>query len=65
MTELYITSNKYSVQERIMKDGKSSFDIVFRVVTLDGRQSRNGFAALSREKKRGAGTSISLPSTAS
>ena len=65
MTELYITSNKYSVQERIMKDGKSSFDIVFRVVTLDGQTKQKRLCGFKSRKKRGAGTSISLPSTAS
>ena len=35
MTEFYISSNKYSLQERQTKRGKV-YDVVFRIVTLDG-----------------------------
>ncbi len=35
MTEFYISSNKYSLQERQTKRGKV-YDVVFRVITLDG-----------------------------
>lgn len=55
MTELYITSNKYSVQERIMKDGKSSFDIVFRVVTLDGQTKQKRLCGFKSRKEAGRG----------
>lgn len=55
MTELYITSNKYSVQERITKDGKSSFDIVFRVVTLDGQTKQKRLCGFKSKKEAGRG----------
>jgi integrase len=55
MTEFYITSNKYSVQERIMKDGKSSFDVVFRVVTLDGREKQKRLCGFKNRKEAGRG----------
>lgn len=55
MTEFYITSNKYSVQERIMKDGKSSFDVVFRVVTLDGKEKQKRLCGFKNRKEAGRG----------
>ena len=55
MTEFYITSNKYSVQERITKDGKSSFDVVFRVVTLDGQTKQKRLCGFKTKKEAGRG----------
>lgn len=55
MTEFYITSNKYSVQERITKDGKSSFDVVFRVVTLDGKTKQKRLCGFKSKKEAGRG----------
>ena len=55
MTELYITSNKYSVQERVTKDGKSSFDVVFRVVTLDGQTKQKRLCGFKSKKEAGRG----------
>ena len=36
MTEFYISSTKYSIQERQTKKHGKVYDVVFRVVTLDG-----------------------------
>jgi hypothetical protein len=35
--EYYISSNKYSLQERQTKQGKV-YDVMFRIVTLDGEE---------------------------
>lgn len=46
MVQYYISSNKYSLQERMTKRGKV-YDVVFRIVTLDGieKQKRlSGYA---------------------
>lgn len=40
MALYYITSNKYSLQERILKDGKKVYDVHFRIVTLDGTEKQ-------------------------
>lgn len=37
--EYYISSNKYSLQERMTKRGKV-YDVVFRIVTLDGQEKQ-------------------------
>ncbi|MBQ5616841.1 MAG: hypothetical protein IIU90_03695, partial [Bacteroidaceae bacterium] len=36
MTEFYISSNKYSLVERKTKHNGTVYDVMFRVVTLDG-----------------------------
>ena len=36
MERYYITSNKYSLQERKLKNGKKVYDIVFRIYEMDG-----------------------------
>ncbi len=46
MAEFYISSNKYSLQERQTRRGKV-YDVVFRIVTLDGDEKQkklSGFA---------------------
>ena len=34
--QYYISSNKYSLRERKVKNGKTVFDVRFRVLTIDG-----------------------------
>ena len=51
--EYYISSNKYSLQERMTKRGKV-YDIVFRIVTLDGIEKQkkiSGFATKALAKQ--------------
>ena len=55
MTEYYITSNKYSVQERINKNGKSVFEVVFRVVTLNGIVKQKRLGGFKNKKEAGRG----------
>lgn len=40
MALYYITSNKYSLQERVLKSGKKVYDVVFCVITLDGQRKQ-------------------------
>lgn len=55
MEELFITSNKYSVQERINREGKSVFDVVFRVVTLEGQTKQKRLCGFKNKKEAGRG----------
>lgn len=51
--EYYISSNKYSLQERMTKRGKV-YDLVFRIVTLDGiekQKKMSGFATKTLAKQ--------------
>ena len=51
--EYYISSNKYSLQERNTKKGKV-YDLMFRVVTLDGiekQKKKSGFATKTLAKQ--------------
>lgn len=53
MTEYYIYSNNFSIQERQTKKGKV-FDVVFRVITLDGEEKQkklSGFKTKSLAKQ--------------
>ena len=44
--EYYISSNKYSLQERMTKRGKV-YDVVFRIVTLDGIEKQKKLSGFS------------------
>lgn len=49
----YISSNKYSLQERMTKRGRV-YDVVFRIVTLDGQEKQkrlSGFATKALAKQ--------------
>ena len=51
--EFYISSNKYSLQERMTNKGKV-YDLMFRVVTLDGiekQKKKSGFATKTLAKQ--------------
>ena len=53
MALYYITSNKYSLQERMLKNGKRVFDVHFRIVTIDGQEKQKrlcGFESKSLAK---------------
>ena len=53
MALYYITSNKYSLQERTLKNGKRVFDVHFRIVTIDGQEKQKrlcGFETKSLAK---------------
>ena len=53
MTEYYISSTKYNLQERMTKRGKV-YDVVFRIVTLDGVEKQkklSGFATKTLAKQ--------------
>lgn len=45
-TQYYISSNKYSLQERMTKRGKV-YDVVFRIVTLDGIEKQKKLSGYS------------------
>ena len=40
MALYYITSNKYSLQERTLKSGKKVYDLVFCIITIDGQRKQ-------------------------
>ena len=42
----YISSNKYSLQERMTKRGKV-YDVVFRIVTIDGQEKQKKLSGYS------------------
>ena len=46
MIEYYINSNKFSLQERQTKRGKV-YDVIFRVITLDGKQKQKKLSGFS------------------
>lgn len=48
MAEFYISSNKYSLQERQTKRGKV-YDVVFRIVTLDGLEKQKRLSGYSNK----------------
>jgi integrase len=53
MALYYITSNKYSLQGRTIKNGKRVFDVHFRIVTIDGQEKQKrlcGFETKSLAK---------------
>ncbi len=53
MVEYYISSTKYSLQERMTRRGKV-YDVVFRIVTLDGQEKQkklSGYANKTLEKQ--------------
>lgn len=43
--EFYISSTKYTLQERMTKRGKV-YDVVFRIVTLDGKEKQKKVVGL-------------------
>lgn len=52
-TEFYISSTKYSLQERMTRRGKV-YDVIFRIVTLDGDEKQkklSGFASKTLAKQ--------------
>ena len=48
MPEFYISSNKYSLQERQTKRGKV-YDVVFRVITLDGIEKQKRLSGFTNK----------------
>lgn len=46
MEHYYISSNKYSLQERMTKRGKV-YDVVFRIVTIDGQEKQKRLSGFS------------------
>ena len=53
MAEYYISSNKYSLQERQTKRGRV-YDVVFRIITLDGDEKQkklSGFTTKALAKQ--------------
>ena len=44
--QYYISSNKYSLQERITKRGKV-YDVVFRIITIDGQEKQKKLSGFS------------------
>ena len=46
MEHYYISSNKYSLQERMTKRGKV-YDVVFRIVTIDGQEKQKRLSGYS------------------
>ncbi len=44
MTEYYISSTKFTIQERITKKHGKVYDVVFRIVTLDGIEKQKRLA---------------------
>lgn len=55
MQEYFITSTKYSTQERISADGRHIFDIVFRVYTLDGDYKQKRLCGFKSKKEANKG----------
>ena len=54
MERYYISSNKYSLQERKNSKGKTIYDLVFNVTTIDGRRKqiwRRGFSSKTLAKE--------------
>ena len=47
MEKYYIRSNKYSTAERRLKNGKRVYDLIFRVVTIDGKTTQKMFRGFS------------------
>ena len=48
--KFYITSNKYSLQERKLKDGKKVYDVAFRYITIDGQQKQKRLCGFETRK---------------
>ncbi len=46
MEKYYISSNKYSLQERTTKRGKV-YDVVFRIITIDGQEKQKRLSGFS------------------
>ena len=46
MEHYYISSNKYNLQERMTKRGKV-YDVVFRLVTIDGQEKQKRLSGFS------------------
>ena len=40
MEKYYISSNKYSLQERTTAKGKKVYDLVFSITTMDGQSKQ-------------------------
>lgn len=51
MERYYILSTKYSLYERKKKDGKKVYDMVFRVITMDGKEKQKWMRGFSSKKK--------------
>ena len=54
MTEYYISSTKYTVQERMTKNYGKVYDVVFRIVTMDGVEKQkklSGFKTKTAAKE--------------
>lgn len=55
MTDYFIFSNKYNYQQKILANGTRSFDVVFRVVTLDGKIKQKRLSGFSSKKEADRG----------
>jgi integrase len=51
MERYYILSTKYALYERKKKDGKKVYDMVFRVITMDGKEKQKWIRGFSSKKK--------------
>lgn len=49
MTQYYISSNKYSLQERQTKKHGKVYDVLFRIVTLDGEERQKKLSGYSNK----------------
>jgi integrase len=58
MALYYITSNKYSLQERILKNGKKVYDVHFRIVTIDGQEKQKRLCGYESKSLAKAGYTL-------
>ena len=58
MALYYITSNKYSLQERTLKNGKKVYDVHFRIVTIDGQEKQKRLCGYETKSLAKAGYTL-------
>ena len=58
MEKYYITSNKYSLQERKLKSGKKVYDVHLRIVTIDGIEKQKRLCGYESKSLAKAGYTL-------